>query len=218
MQQHEEAFESFDKAVDLQANDAIAWLNRGLSLIELERHEDALASFDKATRFRPDSAKAWDNRGLALGQVRPRRKTPSKASTRPFAIDPDLPGPTITRPSVTPCSGSFDIALEALQQAVRLDPDYKEEARTEPAFDELWSDNWFRELVGKIGGNLSLDSQFLSPGIDVSRPTFVDIKAILFKERHYVFIGSTGLDYCRNYCGVLQKHLSRPSRGGWVAH
>ncbi len=27
--------------------------------------------------------------------------------------------------------------LECLQQAVRLDPDYKEEARTEPAFDDL---------------------------------------------------------------------------------
>jgi hypothetical protein len=39
--------------------------------------------------------------------------------------------------------------LECLQQAVRLDPDYKEEASTEPAFDDLWSDNWFRELVEK---------------------------------------------------------------------
>ena len=40
-----------------------------------------------------------------------------------------------------------DVALEALQQAVRIDPAYREEARTEPAFDSLWTDNWFRELV-----------------------------------------------------------------------
>jgi len=44
------------------------------------------------------------------------------------------------------------MTLECLQQVLRLDHGYKEEACTEPAFDDLWSDNWFRwfcELVEK---------------------------------------------------------------------
>jgi tetratricopeptide (TPR) repeat protein len=45
---YEEALASFDKAIELDPNDAWAWSLRGMALVSLGRYEEALASFDKA--------------------------------------------------------------------------------------------------------------------------------------------------------------------------
>ena len=63
---HEEALESFDRAIELDPNDALAWLSRGAALGNLGRHQEALESFDKAIELDPNNALAWFNRGRAL--------------------------------------------------------------------------------------------------------------------------------------------------------
>ena len=40
-----------------------------------------------------------------------------------------------------------DKSLENLQKAVQIDPRYKEEAQADESFEDIWQDNWFKELV-----------------------------------------------------------------------
>jgi protein O-GlcNAc transferase len=57
---------SFDKAVAIKPDYAVALANRGNMLLELRRSEDALASYDKALAITPNSALALTNRGNML--------------------------------------------------------------------------------------------------------------------------------------------------------
>lgn len=70
-----------------------------------------------------------------------------KSFEKAIGLDPDYARAHYNKALCYALQKEFDVALEALQQAIRLDPEYKEEARTDPAFDELWEDAWFRELV-----------------------------------------------------------------------
>ena len=57
--------------IELAADDATAYRNRGLSYSDLDQHQRAIEDFDKAIQLDPGYAKAYYNRGLAyrrLGQ------------------------------------------------------------------------------------------------------------------------------------------------------
>ena len=61
-----EALASYDKAIALKPDYAVAHNNRGNTLMDLKRPAEALASYDKAIALKPDVAEAHNNRGNAL--------------------------------------------------------------------------------------------------------------------------------------------------------
>ena len=64
--QFEEALASYEKAVELDAEDGVAWRDRGDALWNLGRHEEALASYEKAVELDAEDGLAWRDRGFAL--------------------------------------------------------------------------------------------------------------------------------------------------------
>jgi tetratricopeptide (TPR) repeat protein len=66
---YEEALISYDKAIDLDANDATTWLNRGVTLDKLERYEEALASYDQAIELDLNEPTTWEDRGWGLSNL-----------------------------------------------------------------------------------------------------------------------------------------------------
>ena len=85
---HDEALESYDRALGFAPGLAEAMLGRGNVLLALERFEEAVASYDKALSVRPDNADCHAGRGLALRALK--RFAPAAASyDRALAIDPD---------------------------------------------------------------------------------------------------------------------------------
>jgi tetratricopeptide (TPR) repeat protein len=60
------AIASFDKALEIEPDDAEAWYNRALALYNLGRIEEAATSFDKAVKLKPDDAEAWYSQGITL--------------------------------------------------------------------------------------------------------------------------------------------------------
>src|SRR3989344_5784415 len=59
----EKSIASFDKAIELDPNDAQAYNNRGFAKNKLGQYEQAIADFDKAIELNPNYAVAYNNRG-----------------------------------------------------------------------------------------------------------------------------------------------------------
>jgi tetratricopeptide (TPR) repeat protein len=66
LKRHGEALASYERAIELKPDYAVAWRNRGSALDDAKRHEEALASFERAIELKPDYAEAHWNKSLAL--------------------------------------------------------------------------------------------------------------------------------------------------------
>ncbi|OPY38469.1 MAG: chaperone protein DnaJ [Methanoregula sp. PtaU1.Bin051] len=63
---HEEAAESFDRALEITPGDSFALAQKGAALLGLGRYEESLVYTDKALTRNPDVAWIWNNRAFAL--------------------------------------------------------------------------------------------------------------------------------------------------------
>ena len=66
--EHKEAIEFYDKALKIVEIGEI-YLNKGISLVELERFEDAVTCYDKAATIDTNDSLIWYNRGVALTEL-----------------------------------------------------------------------------------------------------------------------------------------------------
>jgi tetratricopeptide (TPR) repeat protein len=53
---YEEAIKCYDKAIEIEPNNAEAWNNKGIVLGRLSKYEEAIACYDKAIEIEPDYA------------------------------------------------------------------------------------------------------------------------------------------------------------------
>lgn len=62
----ESALENFDKALEIDANDADQLINKGACLRHLNRSNEALTAYAKAIQINPSSATAYSNQAMAF--------------------------------------------------------------------------------------------------------------------------------------------------------
>jgi tetratricopeptide (TPR) repeat protein len=62
---YEEAIKCYDKAIEIEPNNAEAWNNKGIVLGRLSNYEEAIACYDKAIELNPTDGRAWYNRAWA---------------------------------------------------------------------------------------------------------------------------------------------------------
>ena len=65
---YEEAIKNFDRAIDLNPNDASAYGNRGTAYGQKGDYEEAIADYTQAIGLNPNDATAHYNRGITYGQ------------------------------------------------------------------------------------------------------------------------------------------------------
>ena len=63
------ALADYDKAVELKADDAVAFLNRGRTYYNLKSFDKAGADFDKSIELDPKGSKAYYNRGVLFERM-----------------------------------------------------------------------------------------------------------------------------------------------------
>lgn len=63
------ALSYFDKAIDLDSQNYLAWANKGLVLKTLEKIEEALVCYNRALRINPEYVTVWYNKGVLLGSI-----------------------------------------------------------------------------------------------------------------------------------------------------
>ena len=120
---YEEALASYDQAISLQPDYAIAWNDRGYPLANLGRYEEALASYDQAISLQPELAMAWFNRGSTLAHLG--RYEKSLASyDQAISLQPDYAKAWNTRGLTLANLRRYEAALASHDQAISLQPDY----------------------------------------------------------------------------------------------
>ena len=84
----ENTLKYFDKAIQLEPLNYLAWANKGLILKMLGRIEDALACYDRALDIQPMYVNAWYNKGVLLGSMG-KYKTAKRCFKQVLALDPN---------------------------------------------------------------------------------------------------------------------------------
>ena len=66
---YEEALDLISKGINIDANNANLWYNKGIILFKMCRYQDALNSFSQAADIDPEFTGAWVNKGVALMEL-----------------------------------------------------------------------------------------------------------------------------------------------------
>ena len=62
----DESIKAFDKAIELNPRDSLAWDAKGLALYKLNKYDEAITAYNKAIKINPQYSYAWDDKGEAL--------------------------------------------------------------------------------------------------------------------------------------------------------
>jgi tetratricopeptide (TPR) repeat protein len=63
------ALEYFDKAIELNPLNFIAWMNKGLIFKKLNMQDEAIMCYDRAIQIKPKYPNSWINKGVLLGCI-----------------------------------------------------------------------------------------------------------------------------------------------------
>ena len=146
LDRYEEALKACDKAIELKPDYASAWNSRGIALGKLDRYEEALKACDGAIELKPDYATAWNNRGIALGKLG-RYEEALKACDKAIELKSDYATAWYNKACAYSLRGDKKNALKHLSKAIALDAKYKEKAKSDMDFKNLWDDDDFKRIV-----------------------------------------------------------------------
>ena len=65
-----QAIEDYDRAIEINPENAGAYYNRGVAYGKLGDHRQAIEDYDRAIEINPEYAEAYNNRGARLWQTR----------------------------------------------------------------------------------------------------------------------------------------------------
>ena len=69
MKQVSEAIKAYDKAIEINSQNSIAWNNKGLTLSSLGKYNEAIKAYDKAIEINPQDSAAWYNKAVTLNRL-----------------------------------------------------------------------------------------------------------------------------------------------------
>jgi len=144
---YEEEIKSYDKALEINPDEHLAWYNRGIALEELGRYEEAIKSHDKALEINPDDDNSWNSRGLALAKLR-RYEEAIKCYDKALEINPDDDYAWYNKACAYALQNNIDLALENLKKAISLNPECRKIAKNDEDFDSIRDNQCFQELIG----------------------------------------------------------------------
>jgi hypothetical protein len=84
---YNEAIQAFDKAIEINPQDAKAWYERGYALDSQGKYKEAIPALDKAIELDPRNAEAWYEKGIAL-KAQGKYDEAQRAYDKAIEIDP----------------------------------------------------------------------------------------------------------------------------------
>jgi tetratricopeptide (TPR) repeat protein len=140
------AIEYYDKALTINPKYADALYNKGVALSDLKRHEEAIEYYDKALTINPKYADAWYNKGVALSDLK-RYDEEIECYDKALTINPKYANAWFNKACIYASKDDKSNALKNLSRAIELDNKYKEDAKKDEDFRNLWNDEDFKKIV-----------------------------------------------------------------------
>ena len=168
---HEEALDSFNKAIELEPKEWSVRMSYGNTLIKLGRYEEALASFDKVIELKYDNLIAWIEKGKALSSLE-RYDEALQSFNKAIELDPKNVLAWCGQSKILINLKRYDEALESINKAIELESNnvevlalkvmildetghYDEALELlkkilEIAPEELWAIEWQGRILSKL--------------------------------------------------------------------
>jgi len=146
LQKYDEAIASYDKAIEFKPDDHAAWYNRGNSLDNLQKYDEAIASYDKAIEFKPDDHEAWLYRGAILQELG-RYDDAIVSYDLVLKIELENSFALYGKANCYSLQNNVALAIDCLQQAIALEPELREGAKSDVDFDPIRGNDLFQALL-----------------------------------------------------------------------
>ncbi|MBW4691158.1 MAG: tetratricopeptide repeat protein [Lyngbya sp. HA4199-MV5] len=146
LQLYTAAIAAFDKALELKPDYYEVWNNRGVALGSLQLYTAAIAAFDKALELKPEYQEAWSNRGIALEFLQ-QYAAAIASHDKALVLKLGLDGASYSKACSCGSQGEVELAVKHLREAINLNADYREKAKTDSDFDAIREDERFRQLL-----------------------------------------------------------------------
>jgi len=121
LHQIDEAIQCYDKATQLEPNNAGYWDNKGWALYNLKRYDEALQCYDKAIELEPNNAVYWDNKGVALYDLK-RYNEALTCFDKATQLEPNNAGYWVKKGVLLDKLSRYDEALTCFDKATQLEP------------------------------------------------------------------------------------------------
>ncbi|MFC2038526.1 tetratricopeptide repeat protein [Chloroflexota bacterium] len=121
-EKYEEAFISYNWALELEPDRPETLYNRGNALDELERYEEALADYDRSLEIELDDPETLNNRGITLCNLE-RYEEALTDFNRSLEIRPDNPGTLYNRGNALDELERYEEALADYFRSLEIEPD-----------------------------------------------------------------------------------------------
>lgn len=147
LNRYEEALGAINKAIELNPSKDIYWKQKGTVLEKLNRYKEALEIYDK-DECRLTDATGSHIKGRILYKLN-RYEDALKAFEKTIELNPDNAMAWYTKACIIySLKDDKKNALPNLSKAIELDPKYKEDAKQNEDFRNLWEDEDFKRIVG----------------------------------------------------------------------
>jgi len=117
---YSQSLQAFQRALDLDRDDAEAWRGRALAHLGLGEQDEARIALDRSIEIDPRSAQAWLDRGIFLLEMG-RAEEAVSALERALAIQPDNLDALSTKAEALSILGRYQEAEAAFDQAMDMD-------------------------------------------------------------------------------------------------
>jgi len=121
LERQNEALESFNKAIELDPDDALTWHMRSITLFALANYDEALESLNKAIELDPDDVQAWHIKGVVLVVLKHYDEA-LESFNKAIALNPKDLHPWHIKGLVLVTLERYDEALESFNKAMEFDP------------------------------------------------------------------------------------------------
>ncbi len=118
---HEEAMKYFDKAIELQPENAEAWYYKGMTLLKSDKDEESIKYFDKAIELKPNYPDAWCHKALAYSSVGTIEEA-IKYADKAIELQPNYPYGWYYKGYVALSSGRYEESIKYFDKAIELQP------------------------------------------------------------------------------------------------
>jgi tetratricopeptide (TPR) repeat protein len=116
-----EAISTYDRALQADNTNALAWQERGMTQALVGQHRDALSSFEKALELDKALVTSWNGKGTALSTMQ-RHQSALEAFERALSLTPDNALAWNGKGAALSALNQLEEALKAFDNALHFDP------------------------------------------------------------------------------------------------